>query len=47
MMKDPALDEFNRGLMMLLYQSYAQRLDKKETVEIIRNIKADVQSFPG
>ena len=48
MMKDPALDEFNRGLLFLLYRSYADRLtDEQERRTVMHNMKNNVQSFPA
>lgn len=46
-LKDPGLDEFNRGLIYILYSSYIQHLDdKKEAKELVRQLKRDATSFP-
>lgn len=47
-LKDPELDEFNRGLVFLLYTSYAVRLpDTKEAAAVIAQLKQDEQLFPA
>lgn len=47
MMKDNNLDEFNRGLIFLLYKSYFDRLEEKESIAKIKALKKDIASFPG
>jgi hypothetical protein len=47
MMKDESLDEFNRGLVFLLYKTYTSYLNEtegKQKRDILRN---DISSFPG
>lgn len=46
MLKDPGLDEFNRGLIFILYASYVSRLDKKEAMALIGQLKQDEKSYP-
>jgi hypothetical protein len=46
MMKDPALDKFNRGLLFLLYKTYLNYLDEKEGNEKKAQLKAQINSFP-
>ena len=47
MMKDPQLDEFNRGLLFMLYTSYLYRLEEvKDTNNRIAQLKANGQAFP-
>lgn len=47
MIKDDRLDEFNRGLVFLLYKTYLSYLDEKEALPKIKSLKQDVTSFPG
>jgi len=44
--KDEQLDEFNRGLVFLLYRSYIQHLDEKEKNEKINWLKENIDGFP-
>jgi hypothetical protein len=46
MMKDDALDEFNRGLIFLLYKTYISYLDEKEAVKKRRELRETMSSFP-
>jgi len=46
-MKDTKLDEFNRGLVFLLYRSYIDHLDEKESNEKITTLKKDKDNFPS
>ena len=46
-MKDEQLDEFNRGLIYLLYTSYLMRLENDKLIaEKIGNIKSKADEFP-
>lgn len=47
MMKDNSLDEFNRGLIFLLYRSYIDHLDEKETKVKIQSLNNTISEFPG
>lgn len=47
MMKDEALDEFNRGLVFLLYQSYINRLGEKESKQKKEELKQNSNTFPS
>jgi hypothetical protein len=47
MMTDNSLDEFNRGLVFLLYKTYISYLDEKESVQKIKSLKENIVSFPG
>jgi hypothetical protein len=46
MVKDDALDEFNRGLIFILYSSYLQHLENKEGLEKSIALKNNIQQFP-
>ena len=45
-MKDDRLDEFNRGLIFLLYKSYLNYLDEKESLMKKQSLKENINSFP-
>ncbi|MGB8193918.1 MAG: hypothetical protein WCF67_18440 [Chitinophagaceae bacterium] len=48
MIKDPELDEFNRGLLYLLYVSYIRRVsDEKEKAALINALKDGKHTFPA
>lgn len=48
MLKDRRLDEFNRGLLFILYHSYLNHLDDKAMVaERIRVLQQAADEFPG
>jgi hypothetical protein len=46
MMKDETLDEFNRGLIFLLYTTYINHLDEAEAVLKTKTLKETAASFP-
>jgi hypothetical protein len=46
MMKDNSLDEFNRGLIFLLYKTYINYLDEKESAQKRKSLKETISSFP-
>lgn len=46
MVKDNSLDEFNRGLVFLLYKSYISHLSETEAQEKKAKLKQAVTSFP-
>jgi hypothetical protein len=46
MMKDDALDEFNRGLIFLLYKTYISHLDEKEATQKREELNETLSSFP-
>jgi hypothetical protein len=46
MMKDDSLDEFNRGLIFLLYKTYISYLDEKESAQKRKSLKETISSFP-
>jgi hypothetical protein len=46
-MKDPSLDEFNRGLVFLLYRTYIDRLEEKEGKQKREELRKTINSFPG
>lgn len=48
LIKDDRLDEFNRGLIFLLFSSYLSRLEDNSLIEKkIKALKSDVFSFPN
>ncbi len=46
MMKDDSLDEFNRGLIFLLYQTYISYLNDAESKQKRDSLKENIDSFP-
>jgi len=46
MMKDNSLDEFNRGLIFLLYHTYTNYLSEKEGKEKRDELRQSIASFP-
>ena len=47
MMKDPELDEFNRGVIYIVYISYLNYLDnKKEAATLMEELKNNESSYP-
>ncbi|HEX6181005.1 MAG TPA: hypothetical protein VFZ47_07135 [Chitinophagaceae bacterium] len=46
-MKDPELDEFNRGVIYIVYVSYLDNLDnKKEAAGLMEHLKKNESSYP-
>jgi len=41
------LDEFNRGLIFLLFHTYLSYLEEKEQKEKIDWLKSEINSFPS
>jgi hypothetical protein len=46
MIKDSQLDQFNRGLIFLLYKTYLNHLDEKESIQKIQVLKNGIADFP-
>lgn len=47
MMKDETLDEFNRGLIFLLYKAYLNHLEEKEMKQKKEELRQTAASFPA
>ncbi len=47
MMKDDLLDDFNRGLVFLLYKTYCNALDDEEGKQKRDKLRNNISSFPG
>ena len=47
LMKNDQLDEFNRGLIFLLFHTYLSYLEEKEQKEKIDWLKSEINSFPS
>ena len=44
--KDNNLDEFNRGLIFLLYKTYLRHLKKEESKQKIDVLTSEIDSYP-